>query len=297
MKIRILSDLHIDINSRYPLELVDNNIFTIVAGDISGLTSVSADWIDKNIKKGLFIAGNHIVYNHSIKTLEEFKKELSQKYPLTNDVTFLDTLTNTYYREINGIIFIGTTLYTNYKLGKRTIKQNMNIGFQYLNDFKYGKTFHNGKIDCLNPKDYKKWFKDSMKKITNVVEDNPDREIVIITHHCPSEKCIDTKYKDSIANASYASNLEDFIIKHPNIKCWICGHVHNRKIFKIGKCLIIQNPRGYERSLECNDFNPNFYLDTDKWGCYTEPYNNEQWITQREEDDKVYNKLFKMGFF
>ena len=51
MKIRVLSDLHIDMNSRYPLELVDNDIFTIVAGDISGLASVSSEWIDKNIKK------------------------------------------------------------------------------------------------------------------------------------------------------------------------------------------------------------------------------------------------------
>ena len=36
MKIRIMSDIHNDVNYKYPFRLADVDKFTIVAGDISG---------------------------------------------------------------------------------------------------------------------------------------------------------------------------------------------------------------------------------------------------------------------
>ena len=41
MKIRLISDLHIDINDKYPLDLHQdgaNDVFTLIAGDVSGLS-------------------------------------------------------------------------------------------------------------------------------------------------------------------------------------------------------------------------------------------------------------------
>ena len=43
MKIRVLSDLHIDLNERYPLELDDKTTFTIVAGDTANNVHKSID--------------------------------------------------------------------------------------------------------------------------------------------------------------------------------------------------------------------------------------------------------------
>ena len=48
MKIRVLSDLHVDLNERYPLELDNKEIFTIVAGDTANNVDTSIDWIQKN---------------------------------------------------------------------------------------------------------------------------------------------------------------------------------------------------------------------------------------------------------
>ena len=36
MKIRVISDLHIDVNEEYPFTLKDKDIFTIICGDLSG---------------------------------------------------------------------------------------------------------------------------------------------------------------------------------------------------------------------------------------------------------------------
>ena len=301
MKIRILSDLHIDINGKYPLELEDKDVFTVIAGDTSSHPDLTSKWIDNNIHNGLFIAGNHIVYNHDIKSLEQLKQMLADKYPIDNSVTFLDISTGTFYKEVNGIIFIGTTLYTDYKAlaPKIKVKQSMSIGNRGLNDFKIGKTLNkNGKLDILTPEHYKKLFYESMKVITKVVEENPNKDIVIITHHCPSLKCISNRYSTSVMNASYVSKLDKFIEEHKNIKCWICGHVHHRDNFNIGDCKVILNPRGYETHSECDDWTPNCYLDTDTWTLEKVGYHNEQWEKQREEDRKIfeewYNKYGRM---
>ena len=36
-KFRVLSDLHMDINEKYPFSLNNSDVFTVIAGDTSGL--------------------------------------------------------------------------------------------------------------------------------------------------------------------------------------------------------------------------------------------------------------------
>jgi Icc-related predicted phosphoesterase len=297
MIIRILSDLHTDVNSGYPLELKDNNIFTIIAGDVSGSPTHTIEWVDKNIKQGILVSGNHITYNTLGLPLQSLKQMLATQYPVDNNITFLDYDCGVMSKEINGILFIGTTLYTDYKY-ENTIRNNMNVAEHRLNDFRYGfyRQSKNRVVD-LRPCHYRKEFKNSFNKIKEIVEQNKDKEIVIVTHHCPSPKCIDNKYMKSSINASYTSNLEKFIIKNPNIKCWICGHVHNKDSFKIGNCLVVFNPRGYERLCECDDWTPDFFLDTDTWTISSKKYTNEEWENQRQQDLKYYNRLLELGFF
>ena len=113
MLIRYFSDLHIDLNRKSDFPIDDNDIFTIIAGDISGNPFVSTNWINDNIKQGLFVAGNHIVYNSEHLSISSWKDYLSNKFPITGPISFLENN----YKEINNIIFIGCTLYTDYKYG------------------------------------------------------------------------------------------------------------------------------------------------------------------------------------
>lgn len=79
MKIRILSDLHLDINQKIPFLLEDKEIFTVLCGDISGNPEQTIEWINQNIKQGVFVEGNHIGYDsqHSIQYIENL---LSAEY-------------------------------------------------------------------------------------------------------------------------------------------------------------------------------------------------------------------------
>ena len=89
-----------------------------------------------------------------------------------------------------------------------------------------------------------------------------------MTHHCLSGKVISRKYKKGLMNASYTSDLEDWVdTKLPGVKLVISGHVHNRSDFTFGKRNVryILNPCGYIRYNEpFNEpkFNPNLIINT-----------------------------------
>lgn len=76
MKLRVISDLHIDINHKIPLEY-DDDVFTVVCGDISGYAEDSIQWIAKNVRNGVFVSGNHIAYSGQY-TIEESQRELER---------------------------------------------------------------------------------------------------------------------------------------------------------------------------------------------------------------------------
>jgi hypothetical protein len=292
-------------------------------GDYIKITKTTTfDWIRKNVSKGVFIAGNHIVYNYYHKTIEELKNDYAKEFPLESDITFLDCESGVFTKEVDGILFVGTTLYTNYELpvgdynrgatmeGKSVderIAFNMRIATPKMsgggmNDFQFGLTdegtytkeaYDSSDHYYLRPQNYLEFFKRSFAKIKEVVENNSDKQIVIVTHHCPSIKCISKEYVDDWMNASYVSDLDDFIISHPQIKCWICGHVHHRGSFKIGNCLCVMNPLGYCKhgQFKASDGNenwsPDVFVNVKDWSVEKKPYVNKKW----ESNLKKYREM------
>lgn len=138
---------------------------------------------------------------------------------------------------------------------------NQNIAYRCMNDFRYGRIFDSKSllgIRNLEPKDYEKWHKESLKYIDKIYKqfENTDYKIIVMTHHCPTAKLMGRQWKNSDINASYYSNLESFIKKHSKIKHWICGHIHDRKEVQIGQCRVIANPYGYQVLGETEGFKP-----------------------------------------
>jgi hypothetical protein len=46
-------------------------------------------------------------------------------------------------------------------------------------------------------------------------------------------------------NGGYCSNLEEFILDHPQIRLWTHGHMHDPSDYMIGETRVVCNPRGY----------------------------------------------------
>lgn len=285
MNIRIISDMHIDVNAMKPLELKDRDTFTVVAGDVAGDPIVASAWLRDNVRNGIVVAGNHIVYNRRSMTIEDIREHFAKEMPVDGNLAYLDCLTKSgvFCKEVDGILFMGSTLYTDYGSNfypaqkfqpiDDHVKQEMVEGRRFLNDFRFGRTSESFESDGsptrLLPQHYLKWFRETLRKfdekLTDVEKTCPQKQVVIVTHHCPSTKCIAPQYRDSSVNFSFVSDLEWFIEKHPSIRLWACGHVHNRFAVKVEQCLVVANPRGYCRAGEDKNWNQNLTVDSNTW--------------------------------
>ena len=329
MKLRLVSDLHIDVNDRYGVSLTengDNDVFTLIAGDICGTVDDTISWINRNVRKGAFCAGNHIVYNPKavgdwlaskvIVPIEDLKDSLHNAFPPESGITFFDYDVGVMSKEIDdGVLLVSDVMYTDYRLKIPGINEtgdykfNMRMaeprgmGGSYLNDFVYGYTrkkmyakekWDDGESRFGTPRGIwrlrAKYYRDhhlrAWKEVTRIVEENPDKDIVLMTHHCLSPKCISEDYVNDRLNASYVSDKERWIKKHPNIKLILSGHVHHRAHFKVGNTLYVLNPLGYCRDTmtqynpetgKHEMWTPNCFVDTKTWNLTYEPYENGKW--------------------
>lgn len=330
MKIRVFSDIHIDVNQSFPFSLKQGqkDDFTLIPGDVSGNVKGTARWIKDNIHNGMFIVGNHDpAYNDLGWTIKKQKEYLHERFPEDAPVTFLDEQVGVMSKTIPGtnILVIGSTLYTDYQYEGEFLKRaladgnarrrengeseitaldcNMAAASRGLNDFRWGHVEdefddRGKKQRFLRPDDYRKWFDATFKRIGQMVRENGDRDIIVMTHHCPSPKCISDRYVNNSMNASYVSDLEQFIVDNPNIRAWVCGHVHSTTNTTIGDRgqILLCNPRGYERDMESQDWNPNTFIDTDTWKVSTEPYTNKKLDDAREKFHANFMKYAPLFF-
>lgn len=270
-RIRYFSDLHIDVNQHHPPHVPDADVFTVVAGDVSGYPDKSIAWIREHVRRGIVVAGNHIVYNSFRgNTLEDIKKKFAEAFPPGGSVVFLDGA-GTMSVVVDGIRFIGTTLYTDYAYvnsksdprgGAERVVDNQRDALFGLNDFHMPAAVH--------PRDYLRMFVRDYDRIRGIVKENEKLPnplpVVIVTHHCPSPQFIAPRYRKSSLNASFVSDLEPFIETHGSIKAWIAGHVHSQLVGKTGSgCRLLANPYGYEWEDCAKRWTSEMYLVPGTW--------------------------------
>lgn len=248
MKLRIISDLHVDINNDNCIYDETDNIHTIIVGDISNEVEITEKWLNETNLHGTFISGNHILY-----TLKNTPLSVSQNYFKTkfsknnNKWVYLEKDYQIFENE--KLIIFGATLWTDYKLGILSQEENLDNAKYLLNDFHYGFEDYNVNITSkylLNE------HTKTLQKLNDVCNLYKDYNIIVATHHCPSIKSSDTSYLNDYNTCLYISNLEDFILNHPNIKLWVHGHVHKYNFYNIGQCIIASNPKGYTRLFNQN---------------------------------------------
>lgn len=347
MKLRLVSDLHIDVNHDYGVSLVDggqNDVFTLIAGDVCGTVDDTVEWIRKNVQRGAFCAGNHIVYNPKavsydkeervIVPIEDIKDRLHREFPTDSDITFMDSDVGVIQKDIgDGVLLVSDVMYTDYRLPipgrnpKGDQGRNMRLctprmDGPYLNDFNFGftreKMYEKEKWDDgtsvygtpdgiwrLRPQYYLDHHEKAWKEVTRIVEENPDSDIVLMTHHCLSKKCISDEYVSDSLNASYVSDKEDWILAHPNVRLILSGHVHHRAHFHVGNTLYVLNPLGYCRdtaivvdpvTLKDTMWTPHCFVDTETWKLTYEPYDNELWRERVEAYNSRYSKYYSAFF-
>ena len=320
MKLRILSDLHLYINRKYPLEIPNNYDFTLIAGDIGPEYKKNVEWIRKNIHKGAFISGNHDAYTFDYTPIEDVKEYYHKEFPLESEITYFDYDVGVISKEIdNNLLLIADVLYTDYEMKcfdwdsdlsvEQLIEHNKKraspkMSGSYMNDFGYVTKnkdfsngvhhFHNKNYYYLTPNWYLNHFKKSFNEINKIVEENSNKEIILMTHHCLSPQCCSQWMDKGTLTASYISDKEEWIKQHNNIKLIISGHIHNVKEFYIGDTLYVMNPLGYCRENHdiINKWTPDFFVDTKTWKIQKNSYNNMVW--EKEHNDEPLSKFLNI---
>ena len=282
----------------------ESNCITLIAGDLAASINNKKDFLNTFFKNQvvLFTGGNHDVYVKGFKTIYEIDQEHRQEFPLINK--YWKYLNNDWVwipGTNKSVAIIGSTFYTDYeystwtlktfnKLLKtwdtltqaeydevtdlsidRIIKENQFIAKNSMNDFYWGYEAPN---QHLTPYTYRELHLKAKKEVlrcyNEIVQQNPKAKVILMTHHCLSEKCIDKDFFGSNSNASYVSALENWLCENmPNLRLVISGHVHCRKDFKFGKDKkrYIVNACGYlpynQHIKKKPKFNTNFIIRTE----------------------------------
>lgn len=208
----------------------------------------------------IYIMGNH----------EHYHGDYAKTYGRIKSMLESNVLSNVYLlerevKEIDGVTFIGGTLWTDMNNGDQLTLYHMK---GMMNDFVCVKnsnrmvTFKtyeqingvdnrerpifNERVAKFSPEDA---FEEHVKMkgyISQIVEGRPDQKFVVVGHHAPSRTSTHEMYKnDTIMNGGYSSDMDEFIQERPQIKLWTHGHTHHVFDYVIGETRVVCNPRGY----------------------------------------------------
>lgn len=247
MKIGITSDVHCEFRgSEFP-DLEERVDVLILAGDIGVGVDGAKRALDKYFglaRKIVYVAGNHEYYSKDIFDVNE---GLSMLSGMNDRFYFLERGSVT----LGGVRFIGATGWTDFELyGTPAI--SMGHAVRGLNDYHVIK--RSGKI--ITPEQTRhisigsrEFIKDELEEIYRF-----GGKSVVITHHAPSIRSVNPKYRNDELNPCYANNWDDLLDKsdiyRPVPKFWFHGHMHDPVDYMIGGTRVLSNPCGYphERS-------------------------------------------------
>jgi Icc-related predicted phosphoesterase len=246
MLLRPFTDLHCEfwpcreirrvLTSVVPALPADKKTVALISGDL-GMAHRKSTWLTplsvfaKQFMAVVWVAGNHFFYHNDFFGRTE---ELKDMVSLPHNVHFLENESV----EIEGTIFIGATMWTDFE-GSDPLK--MQNAQQEMNDFLIVKKATGG---VLLPKDTVDAFYNAKTYIFDSIRQAGANKTVVVTHHGISPLSISDRYRGHSLNSAFITDLsEDIYNCGPNL--WVHGHVHDSFDYKLGKTRVIVNPFGY----------------------------------------------------
>lgn len=231
MKLWIISDLHLSALRWCPNRIPDHDVM-VIAGDVREGMAEFHDELSK-IRRStrrpvVAVPGNH---DHFGETLGSFMQWEGGVHILpAGDVVL-----------INGVRFVGATLWTDWLLNDREF-QAQAWAARHMPD--YGSiTRSDGEliwpIDVSNEHDLHR------SAIETVLEQPHAGPTVVITHHAPSAQSLKPGDRTHESAGAFASDLEPMIRQH-RPALWVHGHIHHVSDYRVGETRVVCNPRGYQ---------------------------------------------------
>lgn len=238
LRLWVFSDLHVDINRTYPLDLAERRPVhdaVVVAGDIGEGVANGVDWIAANGFNQvpvIYVAGNHEYYGH------DRHEELARGRLYASGYDNIHVLERDEIL-IGGVRLLGCTLWTDYALYGDAEPAMLDAG-KFLSDHMM---IANG-TRSWTPYDARDEHRESRAWLDAQLARPFAGRTVVVTHHAPSEQSVHPKFRNNRLTPAFCSNLDPLVEK---ADLWVHGHTHASFDYRLGKCRVVNNPRGYVR--------------------------------------------------
>jgi Icc-related predicted phosphoesterase len=239
MRIQIFSDLHADVRTPKPITIGADVDVVIAAGDIcEGAVqsfAVLRDLVPMAVPI-VFVLGNHEYYRSFVTDELAVARERAPAHNvhlLENDAIV-----------INGVRFVGATLWTDYALfGAEWRPQVMEACRHGLNDHRLI-GWRKQPWERFRPQEALLLHQQSRDYLEAAIAQPFPGATVVVTHHAPHPGSIAPRYRTDLLTGGFASDCEGLILAgRPAL--WVHGHMHDSADYRVADTRMVCNPHGY----------------------------------------------------
>ena len=242
MRLLVVSDLHLETSPAwsFPEDLASFDV-AVLAGDIDCPLDRAIDPIAQSPcltdKPVVVVPGNH---EFDSGVFQDVLAEGEARAAENPHVHLLHCRTAV----IQGVRFVGATLWTNYELSGTT-RASMILAGQEMPDHKVIRYREpSGHVSHFMPWHTRAEHKLDRAFIEAELASPFEGPTVVVTHHLPSRQTIGTRFVGNPLNPAFASELSP-LIEASRPALWVHGHSHHSMDYRLGETRILSNPKGY----------------------------------------------------
>ncbi len=248
LRVQYFADLHLELSATKIPTVPAKGDVLVLAGDMGDLDSPKLrtfmEIVSHSFPHTLVISGNREYYQWSKSsplTMSAIDSKLSEFYSRYPNVHYLNK--STWIHPESGVAFHGCTLWAYVPPELASVTERRVFSYRYA----YSAAGRRVRVVDTNAlhEDHVRWIKEAVKQTRG--------GCVVITHHAPTFRFWGYKKGDEIDPKLLAkalgNDLDEFIEASPQIKLWICGHVHWVEERMVGETLCSMNCIGYPGKL------------------------------------------------
>ncbi|WP_019937449.1 metallophosphoesterase [Bordetella sp. FB-8] len=276
MHLQILSDLHLEANPDFAFTPAPGVDVLVLAGDIGSYQAGSAlDGADFGLERYaprgrgagwprvLYVPGNHefdgLDFDQTTLRLRQTCERLGILW-LEREEAIID-----------GIRFVGTTLWTDFQAlaGRQKTEthrlQQLEKAYRAANFYLSKNTTLRGGQPVL-AEDMRQFGVDCQAWLRQALSRPYAGTTVVVTHFAPTLRSADPRYGLTPGTAGFCNALDDLL---PYADLWIHGHLHCPHDYRVTgqrggravSCRVVANPLGYVSKGEQEGFRPDWVIE------------------------------------
>ncbi|CAM3322519.1 metallophosphoesterase [Halomonas lysinitropha] len=246
MRLRVLSDLHLEHVDRPPDLPEAKADAVILAGDIhadiQGLGWAARRFAGTPI---LYVPGNHEFYGTCMPAL---RRELAAEAEGLG-IHLLDNRSLT----LDGVRFHGTTLWTDFALYAGQPEHDPALiearALTLMPDFQI---IEQPEGAMFTPEESRRLHVEALAWLEAELARPLSGPRVVISHHAPLAECIPLRYRGDMLSPAFASHLPQLMGR---MDLWVHGHVHEPVDLEARGTRVVANPGGYP-----DEFDPPLFM-------------------------------------